>query len=694
MPVVSLPAIALPGPETPVERVAGIGTRYAVKLRRLGILTVRDLLLHLPRRYEDTRDVRPLRLLQPSNEPQTVRARVRDVRLRTSPVQKRDLVEATLEDDGAVAHAVWFHRSFAARVRSGDELVLSGKVRRDWAGRLQLQSPTFEQARGATDQRHVGLLAPVYPETDGVTSRFLRQRIEPLLGVASRLPDPLPPAVLSAEDLLPLGEAVRQLHRPESMDLAGRARERLAFAELFLLQLAAQRARRRRLLGEGVVIPYDAEVARAFAAELPFQLTDGQRRAAHQILKDMEAGGPMNRLLQGDVGSGKTAVAAMAALMTERAGMQTLVMAPTEILARQHHRTLEALLAPHGVGVRLLVGGTSTRVRREVLAGLGGGVDPVVVGTHALIEDDVQPAALGLIVVDEQHRFGVEQRQGLRRKAERIPNFLAMTATPIPRSLTLTLYGDVDLSEIRELPPGRVPVTTRVVPPFEREQAYEFVREQLRAGRQAFVICPLIGESDKLQTTSAVAEHARLSADVFPSPWVVELLHGRMTSREKEERMARFASGEAHVLVSTSVVEVGVDVPNAAVMVIEGAERFGLAQLHQFRGRVGRGVHASWCLLFQGGIDADGRGRLQAVAETASGFELADLDLRLRGPGDVVGLRQHGLPEMQAADLLDHSLLQRAARAAAGWLDLDPEIETHPPLSEAMDRYRSVFDLD
>jgi len=368
-------------------------------------------------------------------------------------------------------------------------------------------------------------------------------------------------------------------------------------------------------------------------------------------------------------------------------------MAPTEILARQHHATLEALMAPHGVAVRLLVGSTPTRARREILTGVGGGQDALLVGTHALIEDDVTPNRLGLVVVDEQHRFGVAQRQRLRLKSALMPNFLAMTATPIPRSLALTAYGDVDLSEIREMPPGRQPVVTRMVEPHQRDEAYAFIRDQVRQGRQGFVICPLIEESDKLGVRSATAEYERLRTDVF-GDLRIELLHGRMPAREKEERMARFASGDADLLVATSVVEVGVDVANAAIMLIEGAERFGIAQLHQFRGRIGRGEHASTCLLFQGSPDDAGAERLSAVASTPSGFELAELDLRLRGAGDLAGLRQHGLPEMRVADLLDLAMHARTRDAAAAWLEHDPDLVEYAPLAEAMNGYRAVFDLD
>ena len=676
--------------DLPLFRIVGIGKVQAQRLEKLGLSTVQDLLFHLPRRYEDTRETVPLRALQPGYV-QTAHARIRNISARKTPYKKMVLVEATLEDDGAVATAVWFNQPFLLKqLHPGDELLVSGKVERARTG-LSFRNPTFEHA--GPDQHHVGTIAPIYPETQGISSRFLRGKIEPLLGLVTQVPDHLPPAVREAEHLMPIAEALYQVHVPSSLETASRARDRIGFEEMFLLQIAAERARRRRLRGTGVVIPYDIDVARRFAASLPFKLTDGQRVAAHEILTDLAAAGPMNRLLQGDVGSGKTVVAALAALMTHHAGMQTAVMAPTEILARQHYATLDQLLTPHGLPPRLLVGSTSAGARREILAGLAAGHDSLIVGTHALIEDDVVLRNLGLAIVDEQHRFGVAQRQRLRQTSGAMPNYLAMTATPIPRSLSNTLYGDVDLSELREMPPGRQRVETRVVPPLERASAYEFVRAEVVKGRQAFVICPLIEESDKLGARSATAEFERLSTDVFPD-LRVELLHGRMPSREKAERMDRFVRGDADILVATSVVEVGVDVPNATIMLIEGAERFGLAQLHQFRGRVGRDQHQSYCLLFEGGIDEEGSQRLEAVATTESGFDLAERDLQLRGPGQVVGLRQHGLPEMRVADLLDVALGRRSKAAAIAWLDKDPDLTAWPPLSAALNGYRAVFDID
>jgi ATP-dependent DNA helicase RecG len=677
-------------PSTAVVELPNIGQAMAQRLDRLGITTVADLLFHLPRRYEDTRVLTPVAQLR-AGETQTSHVVVRNVTKRRSQVKRMVLVEASLVDGTDVVSAVWFNQGFLVnQLRTGTELLVSGKVESTRTG-LGFRNPRFE--RVGPEQRHVGRLAPVYAETEGVSSARLRGYIEPLLGLADSLPDRLPPEVRAEEQLVRIGAAIHQVHFPDDEESRARAHERIAFEELFLLQLAAERARRRRLSSAGVAIPYDVEVARAFAGSLPFRLTAGQRVAAHEVLTDMAGSGSMNRLLQGDVGSGKTVVAAMAALMAQRAGFQTAVMAPTEILARQHQATLTEMLAPHDMAPRLLIGSTPARARREILEAMANGREPLLVGTHALIEDDVVFSDLGLVVVDEQHRFGVAQRQRLRRKGALMPNFLAMTATPIPRSLSLTLYGDVNVSELREMPPGRQPVATRVVPPYQRDEAYSFIRDQVAEGRQAFVICPLIEENDKLGVRSATAEYERLRDDVFPD-LRVELLHGRMASREKEERMARFARGDADLLVATSVIEVGVDVPNATIMVVEAAERFGLAQLHQFRGRVGRDQHRSYCILFQGAIDDEGSQRLETVASTNSGFELAEADLRLRGAGDVAGLRQHGLPEMLAADLLDVAMLQRARRAAQQWLDRDPELTAYPPLHEAMNGFRAVFDLD
>ena len=678
--------------ETPVSALKRVKPDDEKKFEKLGIRTAYDLLFHLPFRYEDTRDLATLSELQPGDE-QTARVRVRHVSgVERSLRQHMIIVRGIFEDETGTAAAVWFNQAYIAqRLHAGDEILVHGRVKYNRDGVLEFQSPAFEKAHD--EQRHVGALSAVYHETHKLSSRQLRYILQPALETeAPKLVDVVPPEVLSAEGLMAIGDAVVAVHQPESEEHAAAGRLRISFERLFVMQLAAERERRRRLDSQGVSTPYEVELARTFTKSLPFRLTDAQRVAAHQILTDMASPGPMNRLLQGDVGSGKTVVAALAALMNHRAGWQTAVMAPTEILARQHAATLDTLLTPHGLPPRLLVGSTGAAARREIITALAAGHDSLVVGTHALIEDAVVMENLGLVIVDEQHRFGVEQRQRLRQKSGVMPNFLAMTATPIPRSLKLTAYGDVDISELHELPPGRLPVETRAVSPLDRRQAYAFIRDEVRAGAQVFVICPLIEESDKLGAKSAIAEHDRLQREIF-SDLRVELLHGRMAARDKEARMARFAAGDADILVSTSVVEVGVDVPNATVMMIEGAERFGLAQLHQFRGRVGRGMRPSFCLLFEGGLDPESAGRLEYIATHSSGFDIAEEDLRRRGMGDLAGLRQHG-HEVTATDLLDEALRIRAHSAACRVLDQDPELTAHPPLTAAVEGFRGVFDLD
>ena len=433
-------------------------------------------------------------------------------------------------------------------------------------------------------------------------------------------------------------------------------------------------------------------IAREFVAGLPFQLTDDQRLAAHEILTDMDRPSPMNRLLQGDVGSGKTVVAAMAARMAIAARHQVVLMAPTEILARQHFLTLRELLSKFEIWPRLLVGSTPAAQRREILAGLGTGADQLVIGTHALIEDDVALPDLGLCIVDEQHRFGVAQRLRLLEKAQVNPDFLSLTATPIPRSLARTLYGDLDVSQIRHLPPNRIPIQTRLVEPAQRSAAYDFIRAEVRAGRQGFIICPLVEDSPLRQSRSATTEFERLQSEILPDLRLT-LLHGKMPARDKVQRMQAFANGEFDILVATSIIEVGVDVPNATVMGIEDADRFGLAQLHQFRGRIGRGPYPSHCLLFAESAEPGARSRLQALVDHQDGFELAEIDLRQRGAGEPYGLRQHGLPEMRVGDLLDEGLRRRARSAAEALLDRDPELRDQG-LRRQMRHYQVVFEFD
>ncbi len=692
---VTTPASAAPAVrslDTPLDSLPRISQERRQGLRRMGLRTVEDLLRHFPTRHEDQRARMAVAQLRAGSSA-TVEVTVLSLRARQSRHRRMELLEGQVSDQTGRAEVIWFNQPHLRRIlHEGDRVTLHGPVVAGRHGLPQLKNPEVERDRRSVQQSKVGVLVPTYPETAKVTSRWLRAVVAEHLDLADTAAETLPAAVREAEQLLGLGQALRQMHFPADQEELDRARERFGFEELFFPQLAALLSRRQRLARTGTRSPYDIQVARQFVAALPFRLTQAQRRSAHEILIDLDRPSPMNRLLQGDVGSGKTVVAAMAARMAIAAGHQVVLMAPTEILARQHHETLRELLSPFEIWPRLLVGSTRTSQRREILAGLAAGADKLVVGTHALIEDEVALPQLGLCIVDEQHRFGVAQRLKLRDKAAANPDFLSMTATPIPRSLSLTLYGDLDVSQIREMPPHRRPVETRLVEPGDRQNAYDFIRQEVRRGRQGFIICPLIEDAPGQEARSATAEYERLSREVLPDLRLV-LIHGRLPTRQKQERMAAFAAGEFDLLVATSVIEVGVDVPNATVIGIEGADRFGLAQLHQFRGRVGRGEHQSYCLLFADDGEPSGKARLQALLEHQDGFELAEIDLRLRGSGDPYGLRQHGFPEMRVGDLLDDGLRERARAAAERVLAGDPNL-TDPTLRNGIKGYQVVFEFD
>ncbi len=680
------------GLDAPLGQVPRLAAAHLQALRRLGLVSVRDLLWYRPRRYDDQRQRLSLAQLQ-AGVAATVEVELLDVRQRRARWRALQLVEARVGDESGQLAVVWFNQPHLSRLlHPGARLLLHGKAVRRQDGRLQLRNPQVELERRTPAPASVGVIAPTYPETQGVRSSWLRPLVRLLLPLARDIVDPLPAELVRRERLAPLARAVHDIHFPGDEQARREAEQRFGFEELLYPQLAALLARRQRLRRAGVRSPYSIPVAREFRDSLPFELTQDQRRAAHEVLTDMDRPAPMNRLLQGDVGSGKTVVAAMAARMAIAARHQVVLMAPTEILARQHFATMRDLLSRFEIWPRLLVGSTRVRERREVLGGLASGADRLLVGTHALIEDDVLLPDLGLCIIDEQHRFGVAQRHRLLEKARVSPDFLSMTATPIPRSLQRTLYGDLDVSEIRHLPPGRVPVETRLVEPEGREDAYRFIRAQVAGGRQGFVICPLVEDTPAQEAISATAEYERLRTEVFPDLRLT-LVHGRLGGREKAARMEAFAEGRFDLLVATSVVEVGVDVANATVMAVEGAEHFGLAQLHQFRGRIGRGQHASHMLLFSSADDSAARSRLEELCSHSDGFELAEIDLRQRGPGDPYGLRQHGLPEIQVADLLNEALRRRAAAAAETLLDRDPELRD-PALRQQMRRYQVVFDFD
>jgi ATP-dependent DNA helicase RecG len=676
---------------TPLQFLKGVGPRKAADLRRAGLLTVEDLLYRLPFRYEDRSQMQPIASLQPGQRA-AVLGEIKTTHVATTRRRGFKIFHAIVADRSGAIRCTWMNQPFLADVlRPHLEVVVFGDVKLDSAG-LHFMNPEYElmppgEAPGDDPAGiHTGRIVPFYEKTGTVTPNMQRRLVRQALDLLpDELPDLLPPELRARLALVPRRRAVEDAHFPPndaSIDALNAfrmpAQRRLIFEEFFLYQIGHAW---RRHAASAELKPYVPEVddrVRASAARIvPFKLTPGQRQALKEIVDDMRRPRAMNRLLQGDVGAGKTIVALLAAIVAMENGLQVAFMAPTEILAAQHYRTIARLLAPSRFRVELLTGSTPELQKHVLLANLARGTTNLVVGTHALVQENVTFHKLGLVIIDEQHRFGVAQRAALRAKGLR-PDVLLMTATPIPRTLALTDYSELDVSRISDLPPGRVPVRTLVKPDSRREEIYQLVREQLEAGRQAYVIYPLVEESEKIDLKSATAMADHLQRDVFPL-FRVALLHGRMKPEAKDRVMNAFAAGQIHVLVSTTVVEVGVDVPNASVMVIEHAERFGLSQLHQLRGRVGRGPWESYCILiYQAPWTDDARERLKVIASTNDGFVIAERDLELRGPGDFFGTRQSGLPRLRTGDLLrDRDLMEEAHREARRLVEeggLTPEL--------------------
>jgi len=673
--------------DRPVQYLKGVGPKRAEAMAKLGIHSARDLLRHAPHRYEDATTLTPIAKLAPGMEATAIGEVVSKGVI---PTRRRLRVfQAVIKDDSGLIECAWPGQPFLDRaIRKGDRLLVSGPVRFFHGRQLQPREFTVLARAGETAEDE-GLVFPVYPATGSLTHRQIRriveQNLDALLADIAEEEDMLPAAMRERLGLVQVREAFEWLHRPPSLEHAETARKRLAFDELFVLQLLYARARHEhRERRQGIAFQRLNDLVRPFADALPFELTGAQRRVLGEISGDMSQAQPMNRLLQGDVGSGKTVVALFAMLRAVENGYQAAMMAPTELLAEQHHITMGQLLEDVPVTTELLRGGLSAAERRRALENIESGVAGLVVGTHALIQAEVEFHRLGLAVIDEQHRFGVRQRLQLRRAGVE-PDVLVMSATPIPRSLALTLYGDLDISVLDELPPGRKPVKTVLRSETARERVLEFVREQVLAGRQAYIVYPVIEESETLDVRSATEAYEQLCQGVF-SDIEVALVHGRIPGEQRDELMRRFVAGSASVLVSTTVIEVGIDVPNATVMVIEGAERFGLSQLHQLRGRVGRGADQSYCVaLHSGGQPPE---RLRVFAATTDGFEIARADLRLRGYGDFFGARQHGLPEFTFADLeRDDRLLYAAREEAARIVARDPRLarEEHRTLRQALE---------
>ena len=693
---------------TSIEKIPRVGPQYQKKLKRLGIATVRDLLWHFPHRYQDFSDLIPISQAK-IGENICIQGEIAEIKISQTWKRRMFLTTALVKDKTGSIRVVWFNQPYLINtLQAGDGVYLAGKTSKGPDG-VYLSSPAYEKLSSQKSDKsklvHTGRIVPVYPETEGLSSRWLRYILKPLLTKSlNEIQDPLPPEIKKRNSLLDIQKAIWQIHFPDSLELAQKARQRFSFEELFILSLAILKERLRLAQEKAIVIPLNLKVIQDFVNSLPFKLTNAQRKSSWQILKDLEKHQPMNRLLEGDVGSGKTVVAIMSALNVAQAGFQTAFMAPTEILAQQHFQEISKLLKGFKLKIGLLTGKetklNAKKIKRtELLEKTKQGKIDILIGTHALIQKSVKFGRLSLVILDEQHRFGVEQRARLCSKTELVPHLLSMTATPIPRTLALTAYGDLDLSLIDEMPKGRKKVVTKIITPDQRKETYKFVKEQIQQGGQAFVICPRIESSNDgtinswTDTKTIKQEYKKLTEKIFPK-MKIEMLHGRMKSDEKESIMKRFKSGKIDILVSTSVVEVGVDVPNATVMIIEGAEKFGLAQLHQFRGRVGRGEYQSYCLLFTDSSAHKTNQRLRALKSSNNGFELAEKDLKIRGPGELSGSRQWGIPDLSMTSLTDLALVEKTRNEAKELLHQDPYLKKYPLLLKELKRFRKKIHLE
>lgn len=659
--------------KTSIAELGGVGKKTAKKFEYLGVKTAKNLLYYFPFRYEDYRKIVSISELR-AGELVTICGQVELIANKRNFRSRKTITEALVSDKSGSVRVVWFNQPFIIKnIHAGDTLYLSGKVKVDMLG-PQLASPIYEKDR-KEKTTHTARLVPIYSTTVGLTQKQIRFLVSQVVELADKIKEWLPADILEQADLVPYSSALHGIHFPADDKDLKLSTDRLKFDELFLVQLRAELARQEKAYLRAPALFFKEDKVKEFVASLPFTLTRSQKISAWEILQDIAKTKPMNRLVSGDVGSGKTVVAAINIYNAFLNGYQAAVMAPTEILAQQHYQSLEKLFSKLNMRVGLLTGSQSAKLKKQTVKEINDGKIDVVVGTHALLVENVLFKNLGLVVVDEQHRFGVEQRKLIKQKGLGT-HFLSMTATPIPRSLALVIYGDLDVSIINELPPGRKKIITKIVEPAKREKAYEFIREQVKQGRQVFVICPLIEQKDEAQIEiinypanpssekkSVLNEFEKLSKHTFPD-LRVGYLHGKLKPLEKDKIMDDFKNKKIDILVSTSVVEVGVDIPNASVMMIEGAESFGLAQLHQFRGRVGRSVYQSYCLLFTNTESVRTNERLRFFEQTSDGFKLAEKDLEMRGPGEVYGTEQSGEMNLRLAKLSDKELIKKAREAA------------------------------
>lgn len=673
----------------PVTAIKGIGEELAKKYRILGIETVGQLLEYYPRRYDDFSNVETIANIKPGSV--TIKAEIKQVKGRYVR-RGMHVTEAVASDDTGSVRLVWFNQPYRENgLKRGAEYFISGQFELS-RQRLAIISPSAELV--SDFPVNTARIVPVYRETKGLKSAQIRKAVKAALVYLDGLDETLPEWILDKNSLMPRIAAVQTMHFPSDSKQLALAQRRLGFEEVLELSLASLLNKYELLTEKALSIPFDQQLAKKFVSHLPFQLTDAQRKVVWQIYQDMGRTSPMNRLIEGDVGSGKTVVAAMATVMAMKQGFQVALMAPTELLARQHAETMVRLLSPLGYGhtVGLLVGGLNPRQKDAVREHIKNGDAQLIVGTHAIIQENIDMHNLGLVIVDEQHRFGVEQRKRLQAKAGHMPHVLHLTATPIPRSLALTLYGELDISIIDTKPQGRKSIITKIVSPNSRRQLYEKIDQELEDGRQMFVVCPLITESSSINVRSAEVVYTELQKGSFKHRRV-GLLHGKMSPQDKHEVMGRFVRHELDILVSTTVIEVGVDVPNATVMLIEGADRFGLAQMHQLRGRVGRSEHQGYCYLMMSDSSAPSR-RLRAIESSTNGFELAELDLEIRGPGAIYGTMQHGQLDLRVARLSDTKLIAAARQAAQEFIDKQEDLLQYTHLHDRVIRLRAVTNLN
>jgi len=692
---------------TPIEKIPRIGPQYQKKLNKLGIETISDLLFHFPHRYEDFSNLTPIAEVK-TEEKVCIQGKIKDIQNIVTRKRGFVLTKATVEDETGTIKVIWFNQPYLVdSLKPGASVCLAGKaaLNKKYFPGVYLSSPVHEKLSEDEQKNliHTGGLIPVYPETEGLSSRWLRYIVRPLLvNFKDKIKDPLPEFIQNENQLLPLNKALWQIHFPDSNELAEQSRKRFSFQEIFFIQLNVLMEKLKLKQRQAIQIPFNLKTTKSFVSALPFKLTTAQRKSSWQILKDLEKPMPMNRLLEGDVGSGKTVVAVIAALNTAKAGFQTAFMVPTEILAEQHFKNLSKALNGFNLKIGLLTRTEYKTINRKTTKKKliekvkNGGID-ILIGTHALIQENIKFKNLALVILDEQHRFGIKQRAKLCQQKNIVPHLLSMTATPIPRTLTLTIYGDLDLSILDELPKGRKKIITKLIMPKGRDKVYEFIKSEVKKGKQVFVICPRIEpkqtSNDWSEVTAVKEEYEKLSQKIFPK-LKVQMLHGKLKSEEKQKIMKDFKSGKTNILVSTSVIEVGIDIQNATIMIIEGAERFGLAQLHQFRGRIGRGKDQSYCFLFTSTAEMGTTRRLQALLKSNDGFELAEKDLAIRGPGDMFGVRQWGVPDLIMASLKDVELIEKTRLRAKQVLQQDPNLKKHPLLADRIKQFSKTIHLE